>query len=73
VRYEKERDIVIKFLHNLNNNFVLLRYYNNYNSTTILLLFEFALVDVLETIYNVLFKQQKQFKRDKVLIYLLID
>ncbi len=51
----EEKNIVIKLLYDLNNNFVLLRYYNNYNSTTVLLLFE----DVFGTIYNVLSKQQK--------------
>lgn len=50
-----------------------LRYYDNYNSTTILLLFKFVFIDVFKTMYNILSKRQKQFKRDKILICLLIN
>jgi len=52
---------------------VLLQYYNNYNSTTILLLFKFVFVDIFKTIYNILSKQRKQSKRDKILICLSIN
>jgi len=52
---------------------VLLQYYNNYSSIIILLLFESILVDILKTIYNILSKQQKQSKKDKILICLSIN
>ncbi len=52
---------------------MLLQYYNNYNSTTILLLFKFVFVDIFKTIYNILSKQRKQSKRDKILICLSIN
>ncbi len=50
-----------------------LRHYNDYSSTAILLLFESAPVDVLETVYNALPKRRKQSERDKVLICSSID
>jgi len=69
----RKKNIIIRLLHNFNNNFVLLQYYNNYSSIIILLLFESILVDILKTIYNILSKQQKQSKKDKILICLSIN
>lgn len=72
-RHEKGRDTAIKLLHNLNNNFVPLRHYDDHGSTAILLLFESAPVDVLEAVYNALPERRKQPERGEVLTCSSVD